>query len=636
MATGGGPPNDGDFANKWKHASAFMDRREQTNPASQESAGSAMDQDKFDPGDLHKDLQDMSIQRDIVPQDIIDQEDEVSDPPSIVSSVESLPSDSDSDVNKTTIFVKGPSKGPPQTSTPKGNKKPPKPKVTKPKSATSALGKKPEKHSNSPSIQTYLVNNNQPKKSSGTPRPVTPNILDWFDAVDLPNSKNKNPTSSKDTEKLPKTAVDIGDNLSPLPQREKNKSTKRKRVGKDGKCLVTATSSGTLSSSHDDDVMDVNKPSPMSGEERSSGDDLATPASVPWLLGNYAVNEPLPESLIGKKVRFQPEPTKVNTGYAASTDNNITQPVANHASDSFQDGPGTFLNIPEEALSFFKRARGCLSAAARADARATRIDELINREMPAPWALRLEPIPAYLRSVAHELTERQRTNALQLMQEATHSLRRQVSKMVTQGNENWNIVNKYLADDDDELNKVRVKMDGLVARDFDREKIRLDAHNAVLIADPVTDAAIVENLRVRGYNNPNKRQRPPSPPRRDNNIPPNRAYDNPQPGSSNMGARPMDPNPNYNTGRGRGKRRRSRSRSRSRSPNSGRGRFNSRSGPPNRGRGRGGAPRFNQRQPSNNRNNMDPQAMAAIVRQVVQEMNQPTNQNQRGSRDYRY
>ena len=176
----------------------------------------------------------------------------------------------------------------------------------------------------------------------------------------------------------------------------------------------------------------------------------------------------------------------------------------------------------------------------------------------------------------------------------------------------------------------------LSARDFDREKIRLDAHNAVLIADPVTDAAIVENLRVRGYNNPNKRQRPPSPPRRDNNIPPNRAYDNPQPGSSNMGARPMDPNPNYNTGRGRGKRRRSRSRSRSRSPNSGRGRFNSRSGPPNRGRGRGGAPRFNQRQPSNNRNNMDPQAMAAIVRQVVQEMNQPTNQNQRGSRDYRY
>ena len=622
-----------------------MDRREQTTPASQESADQSkpMDQNDSDPGELlEKDLKEMSINKGLNPIDPTDMEDEVSNPPSIISSSESLSSlphnsDSDSDINRTAIFIAGPKTAVPQTSTPKSTGKSTKSKPGKPKSLSSLLGKKPEKSTGSPTIQSYLITNNQTNKSTETPRPVTPNILDWFDAVELPDKDKKKDTGH--------TTSNSGvPSVKPLPQRESkktsNKTTKRKRVGKDGACLVTAISEETASSSHDDDVMDVNKPTAINADSESTNDSGATPALVPWLLGDYSINQPLPQILVGKKVRFEPEPTNGESIYNTTQPAIINaRPAPNHNSDSFQDTPGTFLNIPEEALSFFKRARGCLSSASRADARATRLDELINREIAAPWALRLEPIPAYLQSVTHELTDRQRKNALLLMKEATFSLRKTVSKMVTQGNENWNVVAKYLGDNDQELNKARLKMDSLIARDFEKEKTKIDAHNAVLIANPVQDKAIVENLRIRGYINPNKRQRPTSPPRGENNMnnPTNRAYDSdPTPGTSNSGARPKEPNPTYGQQRGRGKRRRSRSRSRSRSPNNGRGRFYDRSGPPTRG----GQYRDNRRQPSNNQDNMvNPQAMAAIVRQVIQEMNQPTNQNQnqRGSRDnYRY
>ena len=128
----------------------------------------------------------------------------------------------------------------------------------------------------------------------------------------------------------------------------------------------------------------------------------------------------------------------------------------------------------DEAKPFFKRARGCLSAASRADATATHLSKLVSRELPAPWALRLEPIPAHLMVLAHELCDQQRKNALQLMSEAANRLRISCATLVTQGNNNWDIVSKCIGDNDIELNQARVKMDSLVARDFEREKIRLD------------------------------------------------------------------------------------------------------------------------------------------------------------------
>ena len=227
--------------------------------------------------------------------------------------------------------------------------------------------------------------------------------------------------------------------------------------------------------------------------------------------------------------------------------------------------------------------------------------------------------------IAHELTERQKTKALQLMEEAARTLRISCSKLVNQGNENWNIVSKYVGNDDAGLNKARLKMDSLVARDFDQEKVRLDAKNATLIANPVADKSIVENLRIRGYNNTNRRERG----KGDRPVEPA----SPNQGN-NAGAKPKAQLSGYMAQRGRGKRRRSRSRSRSPSRNRGQ-RWGL--GPQPGGRGRGGQPfRDNRGPPQVRPENIDPDAMAAIFRRVVQEM-QPNFQNPRGLRDdYRY
>ena len=618
MATGGGSRRDGDYSKTLKEASSFMDRREPAKSTSPRSGDVPMDDINIDPGEiLQKDMHNMSINKDPQQQDPDDIDDEVRIPSSVTTSSESLinaPHISRSDTNDKRKAIRADKNqvDTPMTSTPKGSSKNPRNKTTKVKSITSTVIRRSDKPSVSPRIDSFLINPTRPKKAAETPVPTVPDILDWYDAVDLPK-------------KVKNTIKPMTTDLEPLPQREDSKCTKRLRVANDGTGLVTASTSNNVTIRHSDDVIYVNIPSATTTEEEPTADNPAIPARISWLLDNYPSDTPLPENLIGKKVRFQPEPD--NTKYHHPPNPAVT----NSTSDSLQAGGNDPIDITDEALPFFKHARGCLSAASRADARATHIDELVSRGLPTPWALRLEPVPAYVMPVAHELTDRQRLNALKLMSEAAASLRKTCATLVRQGNNNWNIVSKCIGDNDTELNQARLRMDSLVARDFQREKEKLDARNANIIAHPVDNKTIVENLRVRGYNNPNRRPRARSPPKRDNQA--DRAQDNdpPQQGN-NMGARPKDPPANNQAQRGRGKRRRSNSRSRSRSPSRGRGRF----GPANRGRGRGSTAYSDYRRPAQNKTDMmDPDAMAAIVRKVCQEMTQP-NQNQRGSRELNY
>ena len=625
MATGGGSKKDRDYSKTWKDASSFMERQPTKSSTPPKRANEPMDDRDIDPGELlQKDMINMSINRDPDPKDPDNPEDEVSHPTSVFTSSESIASvphisGSNTDDNLTVRQAADRRVDIPKTSTPKGSKKNPKNKITKVKSLTSNIAKKSDKTTASPRIDAFLINTNQAKKTSDASAPTVPNILDWYDAVDLPGTN---------IEKLKNTTPPTVE-LNPLPQREDSKCTKRIRIASDGTGLATASTNNNVTIRHSDDVIYVNVPSAPTTEEKRTQNNVEKPSAIPWLLDHYSSKKPLPESLIGKKVRFQPESDPPNNGNPTTKPQ--SQPVTNPNSDSLQAGGNDFLNITDEAIPFFKRARGCLSAASKADARATHIDELVSRGVPTPWALRLEPLPAYLMPVAHELTDIQRTNALKLMSESSASLRKCCCNLVRQGNMNWNIVSKCIGDNDTELDQARLKMDGLVARDFEREKVRLDARNANLIAHSVTNKTIVENLRVRGYNNPNRRQQDRPTQNRENQV--EKGQDNDQAPPNNAGARPKDPPPPNQPQRGYGKRRRSNSRSRSRSPSRGRGRY----GPSNRGRGRGSRAYSDFRRPSQNNDVVEPEAMAAIVRKVCQEMNQPNNyQNPRGSRDQNY
>ena len=372
MATGGGSHRDGDYSKTLKEASSFMERREPANSASPRSGDVPMDDKDIDPGDiLHKDMHNMSINRGPLQQDPDESDDEVRIPSSVTTSSESLTiapriSRSDSSDNLTAVLADKNRVDIPMTSTPKGSKKNPKKKTTKVKSITSTVIRRSDKPSVSPRIDSFLINTT--RKTADTPVPTVPDILDWYDAVDLPK---KVKTSTKPTS--PKTI-----DLEPLPQREDSKYTKRLRVANDGTGLVTASTSKIVTIRHSDDVIYVNKPSATPAGEKPATKDLVTPTKIPWLLDNYSPNNPLPESLIGKKVKFQPESDNAQPKQPPN------EPVINSNSDSLQAGGNDPINITDEALPFFKRARGCLSAASRADARATHIDELVSRGLPTP------------------------------------------------------------------------------------------------------------------------------------------------------------------------------------------------------------------------------------------------------------
>ena len=262
---------------------------------------------------------------------------------------------------------------------------------------------------------------------------------------------------------------------------------------------------------------------------------------------------------------------------------------ANPSSSNLQEGDRDFLQIPEDAHPFFKRSRGCLSAASRADCRATHLEGMVEREIALPWALRLEPIPGYLTILGPQLVRIQKRNAIALQREAAKLLRRSCTHLTTQGTLNWNIVANFYGKDDDGLTQARHKMDTMVARDFTREQDKLEDKKNDIFDHPVTNEKITNNLKIRGYINPKPgRGRSPI---RANPAAMDIANPRDEQGAGNQNIRQPQMEVNQRPP-ARNKRRRSTSRSRSRSPGRGRGgAYNrgyqcpNRGGP--RGRGRG-------------------------------------------------
>ena len=530
-----------------------------------------------------------------------------------------------SDVNTTAIFVDNNKGAIPKTSTPIPTSK--KGKISKKVIPTS-------NHANTPPINKYFCRTNRVGETVPSPVPP-PNILDWYEAVDLEANKYQN------------SPLTVLGRLEPLPQRTTTNASKRKRINSNGKSITTANSKdGTLNSTSSLETANKND---------QNKHITSTQSQIPWLLNAYSSEKPLPETLIGKHVRFNN--VQNNTESATNTatqnrnntigkeitttrDNNSNQPT--NPPSIFQEGDGNILLIPEDAQPFFKRSRGCLSAASRADARATHIEEMVTRGITLPWALRIEPIPAYLANITPGLTKIQKKNALALQREAAQELRKTCTHLTTQGTMNWNIVANIYGADDAGLTEARHRMDSLVARDFTREQGKLEDRKDHIFDHQVKDYDIIENLKIRGYNNPKRQPRGRSPNRAN---PPAAAANNAAEVAPNQHQQQAEPNDAYRRPGNRGKRRRSNSRSRSRSPNRGRGRQQNRYGynyddrRPPRGRGYSrGQNRYQSYQQRNNppgqANLPDPDQLGAIIRQVVEQFNYPPPNN-RGRDNYR-
>ena len=636
MATGGGYRKE-DHDKRWPSKSPQKWRQALPDSQSSEQAddpdGECPDQE------LENDLSDLSLHREdnqnglIIPGDQVRQPFPITDSPSEEES-EASNYASASEANQTAIFVTKNKGAIPKTSTPK---------VTTKKAKNIKKSSHDNLNTDTPPINRYFCRTN--KVGETVPSPVPPpNILDWYERVD------------NDAHKYDNTPLTVLGRLEPLPQRSPSpgKTSKRKRINSNGKSITTATSKDSIkSSTHNGDsvIPIIEQPNTVNMDE----EDNIVPQqqhTIPWLLDIYPADQPLPEDLVGKRVRFR-EDNKHTRDNNNPTVNDIDIATTNSKSNdpqfpsNLQEGDRDFLQIPEDAHPFFKRSRGCLSAASRADCRASHLEEMVEREIALPWALRLEPIPGYLLNISPQLIRIQKRNAIALEREAAKLLRRSCTHLTTQGTLNWNIVANFYGKDDAGLEKARRKMDSMVAKDFTKEQDKLEDKKDFIFDHPVTNDDITENLKIRGYFNPNRRGTSPTraqPVQVDNQAPNDQraAPDNREQPNNNRPP-PMEVNHRQPA---RAKRRRSNSRSRSRSPNRGRGGYTNRNyqrpnnrGGHNRGRGRG---QNRNRGGYPDRNNYyqgppnipDPDQLGAIIRQVVEHMNYPAPQQARG-RDYR-
>ena len=632
MATGGGPSYK-DHDKKWPKKSPNEWRQQLPDSQSSEVADEDESARYCPDQELEQDLSDLSLHREENQPGLIIPGDEVSN--DLPLPVSNSPSETESDAstylsaseaNKTAIFIDNQNKGAiPKTSTPKSIFR--KPKSSKKINDSGDV--------NTPPINKYFCRTNRVGETVPSPVPP-PNILDWYEAVD------------KDPDKYKNSPMTILGRLEPLPQRSPspNKANKRKRINSAGKSITTATSKDGAQIACELDTPAAattinNNDLPVINEDDDNIIITDPSSNIPWLLNAYPADKPLPESLCGKKVRFVNDHNNDNAqnrdNIHVSVNTNVDTPATNNPNSPLQEGDRDFLQIPEDAHPFFKRSRGCLSAASRADCRAGHLEEMVEREIALPWALRLEPIPAYLNVISPQLVRIQKRNAIALEREAAKLLRRSCTHLTTQGTLNWNIVAKFYGDDDMGLSHAKDKMDTMVARDYTREQDELEERKNNIFNNPVTNEDITNNLRIRGYLNPNQRGRSPT-----RAKPPQQPIPNPRVDRERQDI-DNHPPPQHNNNRppARGKRRRSTSRSRSRSPNRNRAApayRNDQRQFERRGRGRGRGQNRNRGYPE--RNNYyqgpqhvpDPEQLGAIIRQVVDHLNYPI---QNRGRDYR-
>ena len=174
-----------------------------------------------------------------------------------------------------------------------------------------------------------------------------------------------------------------------------------------------------------------------------------------------------------------------------NTDRNVTFSLQG------EETTGDFLPIPPEGLPFFRRARGCYSAKARANTRALHLDRLSDNGKPPRWAYGIGPMPSYMKPVAQELVNMKRRHALEFTRAVARSLRESSEASQRQGNLNLDTVQNIYGRDSKGFDKAATKLTTLVNRDNTQESERLSRREELICRSPTTDDDIRDHLSGR-------------------------------------------------------------------------------------------------------------------------------------------
>ena len=165
-----------------------------------------------------------------------------------------------------------------------------------------------------------------------------------------------------------------------------------------------------------------------------------------------------------------------------------------NVSFSLQGGNDEYLPIPAEGLPFFRRARGCYSAEARAQTRAEHLDRLSDNGKPPRWAFGIGPMPSFVQSFAKDLINIKRRHSLELTRAVARSLRDSALSSRRQGNLNLDTVRKIYANNETGFDQASVKLTALVSRDNTQENERLSRREELISRSPTTDDDLVNLL----------------------------------------------------------------------------------------------------------------------------------------------
>ena len=174
-----------------------------------------------------------------------------------------------------------------------------------------------------------------------------------------------------------------------------------------------------------------------------------------------------------------------------NTDKNVSFALQNN------DQEGEFLPIPHEGLPFFRRARGCYSAEARANTRADHLERLSDNGKPPRWSYGIGPMPSYMKQVAKDLVNIKKRHALEFTRAVARSLTETALTSRRQGKLNLDTVENIYANDGKGFERASTKLVSLVSRDNGQEHEKLTRREELIVRSPTTDEDISEHLSGR-------------------------------------------------------------------------------------------------------------------------------------------
>ena len=234
------------------------------------------------------------------------------------------------------------------------------------------------------------------------------------------------------------------------------------------------------------------------------------------------------------------------------------------------------------AVPFYKRARGCNCAEAKALERANALEEMADSGKPPRWAYNLAPYPNYLGVIAESLADTRRRHALELTRATARALRSSSESAAEQSRLNWQTVLSSYGNDNNGAARAETRLVSMTNKERDKERVRLTTRVAFHLEHPVQDDEIARHFNNQNVPVPTAQRGNRANDQADNNHPNNGASTNVAPDN---GAASMEVDQQATTNRPRANQGRNASRSNGgRNNGNGRPRNRSRSRSPSRGR----------------------------------------------------